>query len=86
MNRQQAHDRVPELIDDIDESAKVGCWHYGKVEMHKHIDMFYDDFESRICGNCAFGGDRQYCNNPSSFCVQSTIESTDGCNQFERTE
>jgi len=77
MNRQQAHDKLAEAVDDpfLDK--------YDVINQAEYIlDDVYDDIESRVCGNCDFGG-RQYCNNPNSFCVQSMIEPTDGCNQFE---
>ncbi len=49
------------------------------------IDKIYNDFESRICGNCEFY--EKYnsvcCNGDSPLCSE-VVDKNFGCNEFER--
>ena len=82
MNRQQALI----LSNGMNYYAEDGTMIQEADDATSVIDEIYDDFESRTCGNCFFGSDKYYCDNPNSFCEATRIEPTDGCNQFERAE
>lgn len=51
MNREEAHKKVKEWIDEGSKPEKIAKWHYGKVELHRDIDRLYDNFEKYLSEN-----------------------------------
>lgn len=62
-------------------------WNVSIFELESHINKIYDDFESRVCGNCKYYEqyDSVCCNGESPLCVE-VVETSFGCNKFERRE
>ena len=48
MNREEAHKKVKDWIDEVSKPGKIGKWHYGKFELHRDIDRLYDNFEKDL--------------------------------------
>ena len=48
MNREEAHKKVKDWIDEESKPGKIGKWHYGKFELHRDIDRLYDNFEKDL--------------------------------------
>ena len=53
------------------------------------VDEIYDDFESRICGNCKHWNKQvRMCDNKDSFAydAKATVVQGDSCNKFEEKD
>lgn len=51
------------------------------------VGEIYDDFESRVCGNCRYNQDNYKCTNNESmveWLEDIEVFNTFGCNKFER--
>ena len=82
MTRKEAQASVETWIDMVP-ANKVATWHYGRIELRRDIDTIYDDFESRICGNCKLA-ETSECILYDSYYKTACDDPTFGCNKFER--
>jgi len=87
MTREDAHRNIPEWISRKETKEIVNPpWHYGRTELHRDIDIVYDDFESRVCKSCKY----DYCGCSVQDSLLHFTPSADldtfGCNKFKPKE